>query len=178
MKTMDPEANLPGFTLSLHHPLMQGSDSIPPGAFPLIIFQHGEGQSAQYYRDYWEAIVPLGVLVADGDFTSEQNTQSHQTRPYTMRCVAEYLADTHAASLNFDLVLAGHSRGGFAALRAAKFMLENPGEPANFPSTASGHWPPTHRRVKSQTTISFIRVFPPTCWWCRARSRTTLSGER
>jgi hypothetical protein len=91
---------------------------MPPGAFPLIIFQHGEGQAAQFYRDYWEAIVPLGVLVAEGDFLTNGvddgsgGSQGHETRPYSMRCVAEYLANTQAASVNFDLLLAGHSRGG------------------------------------------------------------------
>jgi hypothetical protein len=103
----------------------------PEGAFPLVVFTHGNGQKGVGYEHLWDRIVPQGSIFAsinDDDFGSPQS------RAFDLLCMARWLATewTEAERVGCNLVLAGHSNGGEGAHIAAKWALES-ASPEAFP---------------------------------------------
>lgn len=96
-----------------------------PFGFPLVVFEHGNGQDGTYYSDLMSLMTQRGMVVAN---ILSDPVSFEKSRSARISCVAASLASTFAWTgtphLSGDIVLMGHSTGGQGAVRAADDLID------------------------------------------------------
>ncbi|HKX62122.1 MAG TPA: hypothetical protein VJS65_09765 [Verrucomicrobiae bacterium] len=100
------------------------SNDGPPNGRPVVIFMHGNGMDISSHSYLMAHLARNGFVTA-----SISNGGSNEDRA---RAAISYLNSIHAFwnwrdRLSDDVVFAGHSRGGEAALTAARLLSQQPG---------------------------------------------------
>lgn len=123
-----PDTMLNSIEVLIHHPVMNGS--LPDGNFPLVIFDHGNGQFAGLYPVIFDDLASRGFIVAN---INDANATGSVTRSAYILCALETIVDNNippwigAGRLDGRAALTGHSTGGGGAFRAAVAHFANPG---------------------------------------------------
>jgi pimeloyl-ACP methyl ester carboxylesterase len=124
----DPDRNNRSVPTRIFYPAVTSGSNVPVagGAFPVIVFGHGFVMGYSAYQFLWEALVPLGYIVAlpttEGGFSPNHLELGLDLRYLVNKLKSE---DSISSSLFFDHVtdssaIMGHSMGGGAAFLACE----------------------------------------------------------
>lgn len=112
------------WSVLLTHPSSDGAWA--SGKFPLVIFDHGNGQFFDAYPSLFGSLAELGFLVASLDSPEFNDPPERAAR---MVCTARWFAEVwpeRNERLSCDLAFMGHSAGGQGAARAAGLLRTDP----------------------------------------------------
>ena len=92
----------------------------PTGRFPVLVFHHGIGQSADQYDHIFRPLVEDGFIVANIDVADNEADFEAETASSAMACTVRYVTQAWAEStrIGCGVTLMGHSRGGESAALA------------------------------------------------------------
>jgi dienelactone hydrolase len=124
----DPDRNNRSIPTQIFYPAANSGSNVPVagGSFPVIVFGHGFVMSYSAYQFLWEALVPLGYIVAlpttEGGFSPNHSALGLDLRFLVNRLKSE---GQNPASLFYEHIadssaIMGHSMGGGASFLACE----------------------------------------------------------
>jgi pimeloyl-ACP methyl ester carboxylesterase len=122
----DPDRNNRSIPTQIFYPAAASGSNVPAseGAFPVIVFGHGFVMGYSAYQFLWEALVPLGYIVAlpttEGGFSPNHLALGLDLRFLVNKLKSE---NSNPSSIFFDHIadssaIMGHSMGGGASFLA------------------------------------------------------------
>jgi hypothetical protein len=119
------------FSVELRHPAVAADGTWPTERLPLLIFIHGNQQSAGGYDYLLDPLALEGFIIANIDAPPVEEPEVRSAR---VICVNRWFAaewPERNDHLNCDVAYMGHSNGGHGVVRAADLAGNAPGAPEN-----------------------------------------------